>query len=177
MGYHALASAAFVLFMGTAMLWDVTRRRIPNALVLSGLLAGLLLRLPAGWGPLGGGLAGVGLALALTFPLFALRGLGGGDVKLFAAAGAFLGPMGFIAALLASAIIGGLLAVVLAIRRGVLLAVVLDMKDLAVNAATLGRVGERKTLDTPGALTIPYGAAIALGSLAVWFLRTSGVPW
>jgi prepilin peptidase CpaA len=173
----ALATVAFVLVMGTATGWDITRRRIPNALVLTGIAAGLLFRLPGGWASVGAGLAGAGLALALTFPLFALRGLGGGDVKLFAAVGAFLGPAGFIAALLASAIIGGLLAVGLALRRGVLLPILLNIRDLAVNAVTFGKSGERVTLDTPGALTVPYGAAIALGSLAIWFLQPGGVPW
>jgi prepilin peptidase CpaA len=177
MEIRVLATAAFAGLMVTATIWDVSRRRIPNPLVLAGLVAGLLLRAPAGWDAFAGGLAGAGLALAVTFPLFALRGLGGGDVKLFAAVGAFTGPAGFIAALLASAIVGGALAVALAVRRGVILPVLLNVKDLAVNAATLGKAGERATLDTPGALTVPYGAAIALGSLGVWFLQLGGVPW
>ena len=35
---------------------------------------------------------------------------------------------------------------------------------------TLGRFGERLTLASPGAITIPYGVAIAVGSIAVWFI-------
>jgi len=50
-------------------------------------------------------------------------------------------------------------------------------RDLGLNALTLGRAGERVTLDSPHALTIPYGAAIALGSLAVWFLLGPGGAW
>lgn len=172
-----LATVAFVALMGTAAAWDVTRQRIPNLLVLLGLACALAFRALGGWPPLGAGLAGAALALVVTFPLFALRGLGGGDVKLFTAVGAFMGPVGFVAALLASAIVGGVLALVLAIRRGVLLSVLLSVKDLALNAATLGRAGERMTLETPGALSVPYGAAIALGSIAVWFLQPGGVPW
>jgi prepilin peptidase CpaA len=173
----SIATVAFVALMGAAAAWDVTRRKIPNLLVFAGLTGGLALRALGGWPPLGAGLAGAGLAFVITFPLFALRGLGGGDVKLFAAVGAFMGPAGFFAALLASAIIGGALGLVLAIRRGVLLPVLLNVKDLALNAATLGKAGERMTLETPGALTVPYGAAIALGSVAVWFLQPGGVPW
>jgi prepilin peptidase CpaA len=172
-----LATLAFVVLTGTAAAWDVTRRRIPNLLVLAGLSAALGLRAVAGWPALGWGLAGAGVALLITFPLFALRGLGGGDVKLFAAVGAFMGPAGFFSALLASAIAGGALALAVAIRRGVLLPVLLSVKDLALNAATLGKAGERATLDSPGAVTVPYGAAIALGSLAVWFLQPGGMPW
>src|SRR3970282_986 len=108
---RVLATVAFVVLMVMATGWDVTRRRIPNPLVLMGLLAGLALRVPGGWGPLASGLAGAGLAFAITFPLFMLRGLGGGDVKLFAAVGAFMGPSGFISALVGSAIVGCVLAV------------------------------------------------------------------
>lgn len=177
MDYRDLATVAFVALMVAASVWDVTRRRIPNKLILVGLFAGLLVRFLEGWGPLAMGLAGAGLAFVITFPLFVLRGLGGGDVKLFAAVGAFTGPLGFVSALLASAIIGGVLAVALALRRRVLIPVLLNMKDLAVNAMTLGKAGERITLDSPGALTVPYGAAIALGSLVVWFLQPGGIPW
>jgi len=173
----SIITLAFVAFVGAAAVWDVTRRKIPNSLVLAGLTGALALRALGGWPPLGAGLAGAGLAFVITFPFFLLRGMGGGDVKLFVAVGAFMGPAGFFAALIASAIVGGVLGLVLAIRRGVLLPVLLNVKDLAVNAATLGKVGERVTLDTPGALTVPYGAAIALGSLAVWFLLPGGVPW
>ena len=117
----SITTVAFVALMGTAAVWDVTRRKIPNLLVLAGLTGALALRALGGWPPLGAGLAGAGLAFVITFPFFLLRGMGGGDVKLFVAVGAFMGPAGFFAALLASAIIGGVLGLVLAIRRGVLL--------------------------------------------------------
>ncbi len=62
-------------------------------------------------------------------------------------------------------------------RRGVLVPVLLRTRDLGVNALTLGRAGERLTLNSPGAITVPYGAAIAIGSLAVWFILAPGGPW
>jgi hypothetical protein len=33
------------------------------------------------------------------------------------------------------------------------------------------------TLDSAGAITVPYGAAIAIGSMAVWFLHPGGLTW
>ena len=99
-----------------------------------------------------------------------LTAIGGGDAKLFAVVGAFMGPKGFAAALLASAVVGGVLAIVVTLRRGVLLAVLLSCRDLLLRALTLGRFGERLTLASPGAITIPYGVAIAVGSIAVWFI-------
>ena len=170
-----LTTIVFVAVMAAALTMDVRTNRIPNTLVLAGLGAGLALNAVAGWAALGAGLAGAGLALAVTFPLFALGAIGGGDAKLFMVVGAFLGPYGFFLALLASAVVGGVLGVAWSIRRGVILPVLLGCWDLLVHAVTLGRRGSRSTLDTPGAVTIPYGAAIALGSVATWFLRMQGL--
>jgi prepilin peptidase CpaA len=168
---------AFAVVMGAALGWDVLKRRIPNWLVVTGLVLGVVLRGFDGWASLGAGLAGAGLALALTFPLFALRAMGGGDVKLFGVAGMFLGPAGFLLALVASALVGGALGIVAAIRNGVVVTALLRARDLGVRAATFGRAGERMTLDSAGAVTVPYGAAIAIGSMAVWFLHPGGLTW
>lgn len=172
-----LPSVAFVALMVAAAGFDVMTRRIPNPLVLVGLVAGLTLRALAGGPAFTSGLAGVGLALAVTFPLFALRGLGGGDVKLFAAAGAFLGGWGFVYALIASGLVGGVIGLIWAARHGVLIPVFLNLKDLAVNAVTLGKAGQRMTLESKGAVTVPYGMAIAVGSLFIWFGLLEGAPW
>jgi len=176
MELREIASIAFVVLMAAAGIWDLVQRRIPNALVLSGLAVGAGLRFIVGDHSLITGLAGAGLALVLTFPLFTLRAMGGGDVKLFAVTGMFLGPAGFFAGLLASALVGGVIGLLAALRSGVILPVLMRTRDLGLNALTLGRAGERLTLDSPGAITIPYGAAIAIGSLAVWFALGAG-PW
>jgi prepilin peptidase CpaA len=160
--------------MAAAGIWDLVQRRIPNALVVSGLVLGVGIRFIVSDHSLITGLLGAGLALALTFPLFALRAMGGGDVKLFAVTGMFLGPTGFFAALLLSALAGGAIGLFAALRGGVILPVLLRTRDLGVNALTLGRAGERLTLDSPEAITVPYGAAIAIGSLAVWFVLGGG---
>jgi prepilin peptidase CpaA len=172
-----LASIALGVVMVAAMTWDLVRRRIPNALVITGLVLGAAIRFTVSDASLVHGLMGAGLALVLTFPLFALRAMGGGDVKLFTVVGMFLGPMGFFLALLVSAVAGGAIGLLAAIRSGVILPVLLRTKDLGVNALTLGRKGERTTLESPTAVTVPYGAAIAIGSLAVWFIYSPGGPW
>lgn len=169
-----LTTISFVVIMALATVTDVRANRIPNALVVTGFVLALVLRVVVGWGALVDGLLGAGLALLLTVPLFALGAIGGGDSKLFAVVGAFMGPQGFVMALLASAVVGGLLGVAAALKRGVILPVLLACKDLFVNAATLGRHGSRMRLTSPGAITIPYGAAIAVGSVATWFLVSSG---
>jgi prepilin peptidase CpaA len=57
-----------------------------------------------------GGLLGGGIALLLLLPLFAMGGIGGGDAKLLVMVGAFLGVKPFLAALLATAVFGGAMA-------------------------------------------------------------------
>lgn len=174
MELRQIASIVFAALMSAALIWDLAQRRIPNALVLSGLILGAGIRFIVSDHSLITGLLGAGLALGLTFPLFALRAMGGGDVKLFAVTGMFLGPSGFFIALLLSGVIGGVIGLFAALRQGVILPVLLRTRDLGLNALTLGHAGERPTLDSPGAMTIPYGAAIAIGTLFVWFVLGGG---
>jgi prepilin peptidase CpaA len=163
-------SAALVAVMSLALGWDVRTRRIPNAITVSGFVVALGLRAPMGMSALVGGMAGAGFALLLSLPLFALGGLGGGDAKLLVAAGAFLGPQGLATAALAAAVLGGLMAVATMVRRRVWLPVLLSCRDLLLNLVTLGRAGDRPSLDSPGAVKIPYGVAISLGTLLAWFV-------
>jgi prepilin peptidase CpaA len=166
-------SALDVTLIATVLVgvWtDVRTRRIPNGLTIAALLAALALRAVFGLAALLDGVLGAGLALALLLPLFALGGVGGGDAKLLVAVGAFLGPGGFLVALLVTAVAGGIISVVYAVRRGVILPVLLNTRGLLKYVFTAGRGGERVTLETQGALSIPYGVAIAAGAIfAVWY--------
>jgi Flp pilus assembly protein protease CpaA len=69
-----------------------------------------------------------------------------------------------------TAVAGGVLALAEAGRRGVILPVLFRSRQLVGHWATGGRSGERLTLASPGAVTVPYGVAIAVGGLAAWFL-------
>ena len=158
------------MLVGAAAAMDVAWRRIPNWLTLTGLVVALGLRAMDGGGPaVLQGLAGAGMGLALSFPLFALGGMGGGDVKLITAVGAFLGPLQLTYALLATALIGGLMALVVAARRGALRRVVRSSGDVAATLlAGLAMRADLKslpTLETEGAIRIPYGVPIALGAV------------
>jgi prepilin peptidase CpaA len=116
------------------------------------------------------GLLGICLALTVLLPLFAMGGVGGGDVKMLAAVGAFLGPQQLLVALLATALAGGAMAVVYASMRGVILPALLNTRGLLTYVLTGGRSGERTTLQTEGAVSVPYGVAIAAGTLfALWY--------
>jgi len=166
---NAVGSIGLVMMVGIAAATDVGFRRIPNVLTVTGFLFALLLHGLTGSGALLGGLLGAALGFALSFPMFAGGGMGGGDVKLLTATGAFLGPGRFIVAFLATAIIGAVMALIAAARQRALTSTLLGMRDLAVGTAqraVLSSAGtELPTLDKPGAVRIPYGVAIAAGAL------------
>lgn len=169
-----LLSAALAAFALSGAVSDIRTRRIPNALVLAGLVTALVLR--AGWGlaPLFDGVAAAALALVFGFPLFAIRAFGGGDIKFMVACAAFVGlPLVGLSALFAAAF-GGVLAVGMMMHRKVHFVMFLRARDLAKSAFSLGRSGERMTLQDEGALTAPFGVAIAAGCLLAWFGRAGG---
>jgi prepilin peptidase CpaA len=107
----------------------------------------------------------------LCLPFFVLGVLGGGDAKLLMAVGAFMGPRDFLLAMLVIASLGGILGAIDAMRKGILLPVLYNCGDILKHWATLGRRGANRSLTTTGALAIPYGVAIATGSLLWWFVR------
>jgi prepilin peptidase CpaA len=116
-----LAAGVLVALLAVACVIDVRERRIPNALVAVVLVAGVLVTtaLDPVWHGLWRAVAGAGLGLAIWLPGWLLRMMGAGDVKLFAAAGAWLGPMGAVNAAIMTAAFGGVLALAwLLMRRG-----------------------------------------------------------
>jgi len=145
---------------------DWTTSRIPNWLTLTGLVAALLLRALAGSAVQG--LEGCGVALAVAFMLYALGAVGGGDVKLLAAVGAFLGLDHLAGGLAVIAVAGAIFALLNVVRRGLLPLLILNTVDLLKSWRTLA-TGRPRTLQSPGALTIPYGLPIAVGTLVWWF--------
>ena len=166
---QAAASALIVVLVCTAAWWDVTAGRIPNELTVTGLAAALILRAPLGVDQLLQGLGGMGLAVGVSVVLYALRAIGGGDVKLLAGVGAFLGSAEILGALGLIAVLGAAYALLTVTLRGLLPLLVFNTLDLIKSWLTLGRAGPIRKLESPNALTIPYGVPIALGTLIWWF--------
>jgi prepilin peptidase CpaA len=158
-----LAGLAGCLF--AAAWWDMRAHRIPNGIVACGMAFGL------GWhalAPAGTGLlpalAGLGLGLVLFLPLYRLRAMGAGDVKLMAMAGAFLGPADVLGAMLGTFVAGGVVGVGLVLWRRGLAGKVIGSLPPAEAEGSNGKpspVGAR--LDP--ASRMPYAPAIALGTL------------
>ena len=168
------ALAALVL---TAVVCDLRSRRIPNALVASGMLLGLLIQTVAplggglfsqpagalGFGPaLLGGLAGLGLFL----PLYAMRGMGAGDVKLLAMVGVWLGAHSVLYVALWTMVAGGVLALATALWTGVLRQVLANIRVMLLNSMVRAQLGIGYGLEPPARATgrLPYAVAIACGA-------------
>jgi prepilin peptidase CpaA len=173
--FHTVVSVTFVLLLLVAAVWDLRSRRIPNVITMSGLFAGLALRLYLGPAVAVEGLLGVGVGFALALPFLAVGALGGGDAKLLMAIGAFMGPRDVLAAGLLIAVIGGLMGVIDAGRRGILLPVIYNCGNILKHWFTFGRRGYSRSLTSVGALAIPYGVAIATGALLWWFLEVESL--
>ena len=102
------ADAAASGLAALACLADLGWRRIPNVVTFGGAALALVTAAATG-GVSAFGLAAGGwlVGLLLFLPLFALGGLGAGDVKLLAALGAWLGPRDVVYVALYGAIAGG----------------------------------------------------------------------
>ena len=109
------------------------------------------------------GAAAFGLALgfALMLPGHVLGATGAGDVKLMAAIGAIVGPGIVVKSVLFTAVAGGVLAVVVALRR----------RRLSVTLAGTARLiaapaGARREIESATQSSrFAYGPAIAVGSV------------
>jgi prepilin peptidase CpaA len=101
--------------LAIAVLSDMRERRIPNQLVVTGLLLGLVGHTwLAGAGGIMVAVSGSLVGLLCLLPFYISGGLGAGDVKLMAMCGAFLGPLQVVVASVASLVVGGVVGLVLA---------------------------------------------------------------
>jgi prepilin peptidase CpaA len=159
----------------TAAVWDIKQRRIPNWLTYPGIGMGVVLRgLLFGWSGLGSAVTGFLLAGGVMFLFFLVRAMGAGDVKLMAAIGSLVGPRHGVVVLLATAICGGVMAIVYALYRGRMWATIKNVGSVLRFHAWAGlQAHPDLNLDNPKTLRMPYGLAIAAGTLyaflSIWW--------
>jgi prepilin peptidase CpaA len=169
--------AVLLAMVLAAAVYDVRYRRIPNWLTLAGVLAGVALNGFLDQGRPGlfvSSLLGLAMAFGVYFVLYALRAMGAGDVKMMAAVGAIVGWRDWFGVFIVTAMIGGIMALILVAMRG-------RVKKTFWNVAFIlselkgGRPAymRREELDVknPKALGLPHGAVIAVGT--VFFLALS----
>lgn len=169
-----------LVVIALASVWDLHARRIPNWLVV----AGLAMALPVQWfvhGPLEGlafALGGCLVGGALMLPGYMLRLLGAGDVKLMGVVGAFCGAQGAFEIVLATAVIGGVWSLGMMVakretRRGLHGAASILMTPHAAQQHAAQQDTQQHNAQQKVAAnavgTLPYGVAIALGTVFVLF--------
>jgi prepilin peptidase CpaA len=161
-------TAVFVLGMIAAASWDVAQRRVPNWLNGALLIAGL-----CGAWIVGGasamllGLSGAAVGLFMLLLPFHARWIGGGDVKLAAAAGIWLGPIGAAFMVVVGIAFGGILSMVIAVLGGkAMRAEVVSNLKIAVQSASLPVAPVRAR-----AQQNPLAVALALAAIAVFISR------
>lgn len=167
--------APLALLLGVAVHIDLKERRIPNLLTAIVLGLGLVTRgVLEGTPGLTSALAGAAVAFGLTLPGWWLGGMGAGDVKLMAAVGAWLGPVGAVFAVLFSLIAGGVFAAVVALRRGMLRQALFGA--LVLGHLALASVARPAAAPVTPAFTtgvrFPFAGAVMLGTLAAFGVRT-----
>jgi prepilin peptidase CpaA len=179
-----LCLAVLASLLAAALWHDLHTRRIPNRLVLWGTLTGLILNsfVPSGAGlfdaAFGGlglaqALAGAGAGLALLLPMYLLRALGAGDVKLMAMCGAFLGPDAVLEATLLTFLCGGVLALAAALVGQRLRQVLKNTYHMMLSALLTSFAGGPASIAEPPPATgkLAYAFAIASGTLLQLFLQ------
>lgn len=161
LGVDALAVAV------AAAVIDVREHRIPNWLTYPGIAMGILLRWSfLGWRGLGSALAGCVLAGGVVFLFYLVRAMGAGDVKLLAAIGSLVGPYDAGVVLAATAISGGVLALIYMFGRRRFGTTLKNVGSVLMFHSWNGlKAHPELNLDNPSALRMPYGLAIATGTL------------
>ena len=156
----ALVVAILAAATGLAAVIDLRTRRIPNALTGSLAVVGLgLAAMQLGTVGIGSAIIGCLLGFAFMLPGNVFGATGAGDVKLFAAAGALLGPATTVRAFVFTAIAGGVLALFVALRRRRLAHTIGATARLVVNGASAVQAIESPAADNRFA----YAPAIAIG--------------
>jgi len=141
--------AVVILLVVLAAVWDWRSRRIPNWLTLPALASGLLFHtFSHGVQGFTASLGGAACALLIFGLVYLLGGMGAGDVKLMAAAGALLAMPAALAALFSAVAAGGIIALcAMAWHRA------RSLRDPSGHPLPLREI------------RLPYGIAIAAGTL------------
>jgi prepilin peptidase CpaA len=155
-----------------AVVFDQREKRIPNGLILSGLILGLVCNFyTSGMPGVLFSLQGLAAGIALLFIPFALRGMGAGDVKLLGVVGAFKGYLFAFHTFIAMALWGGLIAVILLINKGKLGKTLRGLwTGMILHLFKMQKL--QKTIKTNNSgISFPYALAIALGAVSAYFIK------
>ncbi|NMM78544.1 prepilin peptidase [Acidovorax sp. SRB_24] len=164
-------TAVLFIFLVAASVNDYRTYKIPNWLTVSGIIFGLIYSAIVPFSRDHGffwALGGLVLGFLIMLPLYALRVMGAGDVKLMAMVGAFLGVTDILYAVIFSFIVGGIAALAFALYAKALVRMLLNVKD-TVQMVVISAVGGFKPevqIDAQKSVgKLPYGICISIGTM------------
>jgi prepilin peptidase CpaA len=162
---------------GLSVFFDLRIRRIPNWLIIVGLICGVVLNAFQGAGHLFQSIAGFAVGIGVLILPFAFGWVGAGDVKYFGVVGTLLGVSLLPRVFFYSALVAGLIAVG---YLGFGLARISRFKqtwlDLKVAVLSMGQVlpdpVQKRTREHGD--SVPWGVAFAAGTIIAYYLDPSG---
>lgn len=160
-----------VVLIAVATFIDIRARRIPNWLVATGavIAVGYHALSPFGQGAIFT-LAGLAVGMAALMPLYALRTMGAGDVKLMGMVGAFVGTAAVFNVVLATMVAGGLLALGVTAYKRMLPQLISNLRDMMIQTH-IRRMGFGTSIKaTQSVGKMPYAIAIATGTFFQIFI-------
>lgn len=155
-------------FLIVASIFDIKSRLIPNWLIATGLITSLIFQkfFSYGYG-LGFWASGLGTGFLCFLPLYILKTMGAGDVKLMALVGSFVGSEAALVTVALTLLAGGALAVVVMLWNKSWKMVFQNMRLMTTNMTIAAMTRQLPKVDAPvqSAGNLPYGVAIATGTL------------
>jgi len=182
LGMLATDPRIVVLFtlLAIASVSDYRIYRIPNWLTVGGAVFALIYKTATAVSPSSGFLVAFGglfLGFALMLPLYALRVMGAGDVKLMAMVGAFLGVHETFQAILFAFIVGGIAAIGFALYKRKLRRLLKNTKQVVYEMSVLSMVGVKPDAHIEAHQSVgklPFGICISVGTIAYVLGRQLG---
>lgn len=174
--------AALFVFVAVCLVTDLAERKIYNFVVFFGLSVALVFNIFAQGLYLGATytLSGFFTGIFLLIIPFIMGGLGAGDVKMLGMVGAFVGHGVVVHVFLASALAGGVLALVVMLKEGGFLK---RTKKLLISLCCFAFTRRTLYLDnlqdqSVTGKTIPFGVALSVGVIIVYVMGSMnyGMP-
>jgi prepilin peptidase CpaA len=163
-------TGVLLVLLAAAAVSDYRTFRIPNLITGSGILFALIYNTGVApewhadwtWAP-----AGMLLGFGAMLPMYAIRAMGAGDVKLMAMVGAFLGVSGTAYALLFCIVTAGIAALGYALRKRVMARMLTNVGGV-MRSMLWSAVASGKPQLQPGSMQsvgkLAYGISIAVGT-------------
>ncbi len=162
------AAVALFCVLATALYYDLKESRIPNWLTFPSMGFGLMLASAHGAESLKTSALGLGVGAVILFVFFMFGGMGGGDVKLMGAVGAFLGSQHIQAAVVYTSIVGAALTLVILVWRADFWA---RLRYLARKMCRRASAPDMAVPASALSVPVPYAVAISAGTLMALLLN------